>query len=156
MVLLLQNFADFLKGRLRSLADKATNINASTIEVSKSVVRADMVDLAAVSVTPKDSAGHAILRNLPDDTIPNIEIYSTIGSLSNKRFDKTTGSVLMDLKSPLTGTAQITAKVNSDFIADKIEGVQAIRKVSVRFVADSALPARRKVPATVDKQPKRG
>ena len=156
MMTLLQDFSNDLKGRLRGLADKTTNINNSTILVDKGIVRANATDLAVISVTPIDESGVAILRNFPDDTIPNVEIYSTVGFLSNKRFDKSAGSVLADLKSPLTGTAEITAKINSDFISDKIDGINIIRKVNVRFVADSTLPARRKMPVILDKQPKRG
>jgi hypothetical protein len=156
MVALLNGFLGRAQNQLSSVISDAINLNRSTITVDKNIVRANGSDAAIVSVTPRDGTGAALLKNVPDEAWPAVTIYTTLGTIANQRINKVTGSIDADLTSPVTGTAQITAKINNGFVADLVSGVQIPRQVEVKFVADSALPTRRRVPDTIDKEPKKG
>ena len=151
---LLQDFINSLKLRAHNALLGMLNLANSTLETDKTVVRAGGVDLAVVSVIPRDDAGNAIMANCTSDSILNVELYSTLGTLSNQRFDRPNGAWLADLTSVSTGIAQITAKIETKFIYDLVSGVQTTRVIDVAFVSDSVLPARRKKAAVVEKEPK--
>jgi hypothetical protein len=156
IISLLNGFAARSQAELKRIADTNIDLRSSTITVDKTIVRANNVDASIVSVTPRDAAGNAILKNVPAYAWPTVNIYTTLGTLSNQRINSATGAVDADLTSPVIGTAQLTAKINNGFIYDLVNGVQVPRQVEVKFVADSALPTRRRIPATVDKEPKKG
>jgi hypothetical protein len=152
---ILNALAADIRSSLRGISSDAINLNASTIDTDKTVARSDYADLITVTVTPRDGAGNPILRNLPADVLPDVEVFSTLGDVSNKRFDGKLGAFLFDLKSHLTGPANITATINGGFVSDAVNGAQITRNVPVSFVADSVLPTRRRTVAVAEKEPRR-
>lgn len=136
-----------LKDRMNLLITRISDKNKSTLDVDKNIVRAGASDKAIVSVTPRDATGTSIARALPNGVDISVEIFTDFGVLQNQQLNKDTGVITADLISPLAGDANITAKVNNEFVvdigADSITETIGVRRV--RFVADAVLPKRRVV-----------
>lgn len=144
MISLMLQTADSMKNRLNTLLKSAVNSSTSTVLVDKNSAKADVKDKIIITVTPKDVSGAPIAKNLPSDIQLEIGVFTTFGILSNKTVNTSTGTVTVELTSPNPGSAIITARINDTFISDSVNGILAPRNITVSFVADAILPARRK------------
>ena len=153
IVNLMNDFVNTLKRRAHNALLGMLNLTATTLDVDKTIVRADGADAATVSVIPRDDTGNAIMANFTQDAILNVQLYTTWGTITNQRFDRSSGAMLGTLTSSTTGVAQITATVEGGFVYDLINNERITRTVDVQFVSDAVLPARRKKPAVTDKEP---
>jgi len=143
MLNVLNNFADDMKNKLRSLISKGTDKDNSDFSVDKNIVRADGKDKAIISVIPRDITGANLTINLPADVDVQVELFTDLGIITNQHLDNTTGQISADITSPIAGVASLTAKINSDFISD-FDGIsETVRVIKVRFVSDAVLPQRR-------------
>lgn len=131
-------------GLLRNYISDFINWQNSTLSINKSVVRVTNGEFATISVVVKDDAGALMLRNVPQNVLPDIHIDASLGVIYNKRFNAQTGAVLFDIKSDIVGDANISCKINSKFISNIINGNEEVRTVSVKFVPDAILPLRRR------------
>lgn len=143
MLDLLNGFVTDMQNRLNGILSRSTSRFDSELEINKSLARADGKDIATVIITPRDLTGSPLAQNLPNGVDINVEILTDFGILSNQRRDNSTGQILADITSTAPGNATITAKVNTEFISDLLDGVESTREISVRFIADAALPQRR-------------
>ena len=139
------DFATYLRDGLNVVLSRATDKISSSFEVDKHLVRTDGSDKAIVSVTPRDVTGTPIAKKLPGGVDVNVEILTDFGILQNQVRDDATGIVTAELISPFAGTANVMAKVNTNFITN-FDGIEESIKIErVKFVADAVLPKRRKV-----------
>lgn len=145
MLDILNDFADQLTDALNSTLARVSNRFFTTFEVDKSLAKADGQDIATLIVTPKDGAGASIARNLPNNVDIAVEFFSDFGIISNQRREDSTGRVLADLTSTVPGVATCRAKVNTEFVSERVGTTEQIQELQVRFVADAALPKRRRV-----------
>lgn len=139
------DFASNMKNLLNSILAKADNPINSTLDVDKTVVRANGLDKATLMVMPRDATGSLLAKNLPSGVDISVEFFTGFGTISNKRRNNITGQVLADITSPTIGKAIVTAKINGNFIIDISTGVRVTKTLSVNFVSDAALPTRRTV-----------
>jgi hypothetical protein len=131
---LMNNYAALLKGVMNTTLG---DIALGTLSVDKTIVKADDVDVAVISVTPVDIAGNAIAQNLPSGVGIAVEIHTTFGVLSDQQTNNATGVTTATLRSPFPGVADITALVSSKPTEPAL--------IQVTFVSDAVLPARRKL-----------
>lgn len=144
-VALLSNFSDRIINALRNTLAQVSNKLYSEFDVDKNLVKADGQSIATLSVLPKDGAGAIISRNLPEGVDVNVTFITDFGIISNQRIDSATGEVLADITSATPGIATCQAKVNTNFVSTRNNGVDSVKEIQVRFVADAALPVRRRV-----------
>lgn len=144
-IAVLSNYSDRLRNALNTTLAQVSNKLYSEFEVDKNLVKADGQSIATLSILPKDGAGAIISRNLPEGVDINVTFITDFGIISNQRIDSATGEVLADIVSATPGVATCQAKVNTDFVSTRNNGVDSVKEIQVRFVADAALPVRRKV-----------
>ena len=118
---------------------------SSTLTVDKNVVRAGGTDKAIITVVPKDLGEIPIARNLPDGADLNVEIFTDFGTIQNQSRNNSTGAITADLISAFPGKANITAKINTDFVSETDGTTVSVKTETVTFVADAIMPKRRKV-----------
>lgn len=139
-------FVGDLTNRLNGILAGATSNFNSTLEVDKTIVRADGQEFATIIVTPRDLTGTPIGQNLPNGVSINVSLFTDFGIIQNQRVDNSTGRILADLISATPGTATITAEVNGDLISSvDVQGNESVTELQVRFVSDAILPTRRRV-----------
>lgn len=141
---LLNGFNNNLLGKINGILSKLFDTSASEFTVNREKVKADNIDKAIITVKPKDLTGSLLLKNTPSGTGLNIEILSSFGSVVNKTTDTSTGSVTAEIISPLIGSADITAKINGEYLTQAGDTQDSIKTLNIRFISDSTLPARRK------------
>lgn len=144
MVGLLLGISDNLKGIMNSLLSNMTDKISSTFSVDKNLARAGNEDKSIITVIPRDISGIAIGQNLPDGVEINVDIFTDFGILKNKQTNSS-GETTAELVSVLPGTANVTARINNDFVTDFNDGAESIKTEQVRFVADAVFPKRRLV-----------
>lgn len=144
---LLNDYADTLTTAHEALTNRNMDRSFSLLEVNKNVATADGKDFALITVTPKDLGNSFIARAIPNNIIPKVDILSTFGTITNKRFNNEAGTITAELRSNKIGEAQITAKVNNNLITDfnpEASPSETTRIRTVNFVSDAILPTRRK------------
>ncbi len=125
----------------------------SFLEIDKNIARAGGSDFAIIRITPRDVSGTAIMKNMRDNVVLDVQIFTDFGTIKNKRFDISTGSTIAEISSPLPGTSSITAKVGDKMILAQY-GSSDLKTETVRFVADAVLPKRRhRQKSTTDIEP---
>jgi len=137
--------ANELTDRLNVLLSRITDRIASTFQVDKHIIRAGGVDKALVQVTPREAGGVAVAQNLPTGADISVEIFTDFGTLQNQQRDNTTGIITAELISAFPGVANVTAKVNTDFIMNFDGENETVKVERVEFVADAVMPKRRVV-----------
>jgi hypothetical protein len=144
MIGLLSSFANSMKNKMRRRLSKASDTSATDLEVDKITVRADNVDKAIITVRPRDITGSVLIKNMPSDVEISVDIFSTFGTISNKQTDNSSGVVTAELTSPCIGSANITAKVNGEFVTQATDTGSYTKILNVRFISKTVLPTRRK------------
>lgn len=144
---LVNTLNDFITKSTRQfnyIASGAASDTYSTLEVNKTQVKADNIDKGLIIVTPKDVTGSSLLKDAPPGADIQVDIFSTFGTLGEKQFDSSTGSITAEISSHLLGSTEITAKVSGNFIKTAGDTEDVTKIITVKFVSDAQLPARRK------------
>jgi hypothetical protein len=135
----IDRFTEIMNSLLSNMTDKIS----TSFDVDKNIVKAGNQDKAIVVVVPRDISGTAIGKNLPDGVDINVDFFTDFGVLRNQQRNNSTGEVTAELTSAFAGTANVTARVNNDFITNFDGETETIKVEQVRFVADAILPKRR-------------
>jgi hypothetical protein len=145
MVNLLFAVVGKMTDRLNILLSRITDKITSTFEVDKHIVKAGGIDKALIQIVPREAGGVAVAQNLPTGSDISVEIFTDFGTLQNQYRDNNTGMITAELISPFPGIANITAKVNTDFITNFDGENESIKTERVKFVADAIMPKRRTI-----------
>ena len=141
----LNTYIDALKARLNSILSKSVDRVNSDFDVDKNLVKADGKNKAIVYVIPRDMTGSPILKNTPSGVTIDVSIFTDFGTLSNKKENKSTGTISAELVSFLPGVATLTATVNGTYIVSFDGENETTKEVEVSFVSDAIMPQRRLV-----------
>lgn len=146
------NFVESLYGTINSLTEimnvllsRMSDRISSSFNVDKNIAKSGGVDKAIITVTPRDVSGTPIAKNLPDGVDISVNIFTDYGILQNQQRDDSTGNITAEIISLFPGTANVMAKVNTDFIMNFDGGTETVKVEQVKFVADAILPKRRLV-----------
>lgn len=138
------DYSNELNDLLNVMVSRMSDKVISSLSVDKNIVRAGNADKAVIQVIPYDVTGTPLMKNMREDVTLDVQIFSDFGTIENQRFDSSTGATLADLVSLLPGTANITAKVNKEFIQTAYGEDGTLQVEQVRFVTDDILPKRRR------------
>lgn len=138
------NFASGLSDALNSVISRNVNSSASTFDVSKEVVRADAEDFAIITIIPRDVTGTPILKSVPSTVDLNVQIITDFGVISNQQLNSSEGTVTAQIASSIIGEATISVRINDELIVDNDGTTTTTRTRQVSFVAEDALPIRRR------------
>lgn len=139
----LRNFSDNMKGLLQTIVDRTSDKVLSTLEVDKNIVKSNGVDHALIIVTPRDVSGTPIIRYMPDSVDVSVELFSDFGTIQNQKTNRSNGTITAELVSLFPGSANIMAKVNTEFVLRSHATNAGVKVEKVRFIADAILPKRR-------------
>jgi len=142
-----------MTGKMNSLLSKMSDRISSTFGVDKNIAKSGGVDKVFITVTPRDVSGTPIAKNLPNDVDINVDIFTDFGILQNQQRDNSTGNITAELISLFPGTANVMAKVNTDFIMNFDGTNETVKVEQVKFVADAILPKRRFTGTTHEREP---
>jgi hypothetical protein len=139
----LLDYKNYLIGLMNSLLSGIINPNLSDFDVNKNLVKAGIEDKAIIHVVPKDTSGSLLAKSLPQGVNMNVSLFTDFGTITDQSLDPATGVITANLTSRLPGDASITAKVNDQYISEEHDASYVVKEITVKFVSDAVLPARR-------------
>ena len=124
----------------------ARNDNNSLLEVDKKQVKAGSVDKAIITITPKDTTGALLVKNIPAGVDIPVDILTDFGDITNQKRNNRVGTITAEIRSDVSGVANITAKVAGKLVTDfvVINNKTTIATRKVEFIPEAILPIRRK------------
>ena len=145
MLTLCNNFMDNLKNIMNSVLSKIANPINSEFSVDKNLVKADGQDAAVISVTPRDSTGTPLAKQLPSGVGVDVTLFTDFGVISDQSLNSSTGVVTANITSLFSGTATLTAQINGQYITEFSGNSAITQELGVTFISDAVLPKRRSI-----------
>ncbi|MFA5023431.1 MAG: hypothetical protein WC523_00540 [Patescibacteria group bacterium] len=139
----LNAFGNNMKRIMNTILSHISNTLNSELNVNKNFVKAGGSDLAVISVIPRDSTGALLASNLPDGVGITVDIFTDFGVITNQTLNNSTGIVTAEIRSLLSGTATVTARINGEFIEELDNNSVVTKEIEIKFVSGAVLPKRR-------------